>query len=444
METFFPTLMVAYLAGFRQAFSKPAWPYFQAWMWGVLILGGRKCTSRVAAACFFLDRSLASWERFLAEYQWDLETMLRAGVGLLKAQLGERLHTWGSYWLVVDTTILAKVRGKMVGVQPWKESSGNPDRGEYRTGHHWIVAALLSRGPDGWQAWPLVMRLLSGQKAPFLFLVNGAGEARAAHFWDVAEAVILHAALLLGGLPEAGGPALRVVVDAYFSKAPFLNLMILRQIGVVSRLRKDAVGWDEAPLDEAGQPRKRRTRWKLAHLWAAGPLQELEVWVYGQHKRVRCVVRDVWLRGMNQPVRVVVVEGKREPILLVSTDRSLCAQAIIEMYAARFSVELMLRDLVQQVGLGDYQTPSSKGIHRFVHLALTAFNLGHLLLREAQQQDGVQPSPSAKISETEGSWAKVRRWFRQQVLRQAMQDKSASGANLAQAYADLEPLLQLF
>jgi len=50
---------------------------------------------------------------------------------------------------------------------------------------------------------------------------------------------------LLGGIPIQGGPAIRVVLDAYFSKAPFLNPMIKAGAGVISRLRNDAVGWDE-------------------------------------------------------------------------------------------------------------------------------------------------------------------------------------------------------
>ena len=44
--------------------------------------------SRVAHTCFFVERHLASLERFLAEYQWDLNAVLARVVQCLIAQLG--------------------------------------------------------------------------------------------------------------------------------------------------------------------------------------------------------------------------------------------------------------------------------------------------------------------------------------------------------------------
>ena len=70
---------------------------------------------------------------------------------------------------------------------------------------------------------------------------------------------------------------------------------------------------------------------------------------------MQVVWRDVWLRDVTHKVRVVVVATKREPILLVSTDLTLPPAAIIQLYAARFPMELSLRDLKQYLGLGDYQ-----------------------------------------------------------------------------------------
>jgi len=48
------------------------------------------------------------------------------------------------------------------------------------------------------------------------------------------------------------------------------------------------------------------------------------------------VTRDVWLRDVVQKVRVVVLEGAREPLILVSMDLSLSALQIIEIDGARF------------------------------------------------------------------------------------------------------------
>ena len=97
-------------------------------------------------------------------------------------------------------------------------------------------------------------------------------------------------------------------------------------------------------------------------------MEELPVWLYGRLVTVRCVVRDVWLHEVVQPVRVVVVEGVTRPVLLMCTDLRLSARAIIEIYGARFAIEVLIRDLKQYFGWGDYQAWSSQAILRFVHL----------------------------------------------------------------------------
>ena len=48
----------------------------------------------------------------------------------------------------------------------------------------------------------------------------------------------------------------------------------------------------------------------------------------------------MWLRDVEQKVKVVVIEGLKQPILLVCTDLALTMAQIIEIYAARFPIEL--------------------------------------------------------------------------------------------------------
>jgi hypothetical protein len=52
-----------------------------------------------------------------------------------------------------------------------------------------------------------------------------------------------------------GDRPLRVVADAYFSKAAFLNPLVTQGITVISRLRKDAVGWDDPDPVVGKRPR---------------------------------------------------------------------------------------------------------------------------------------------------------------------------------------------
>ena len=74
---------------------------------------------------------------------------------------------------------------------------------------------------------------------PFLFVVDSQGLARRATFWD---GVI---PLVLDLKQQLGSRLLRLVVDAYFCKVPFLEPLVSEGIQVITRMRKDGVAWDE-------------------------------------------------------------------------------------------------------------------------------------------------------------------------------------------------------
>ncbi len=57
--------------------------------------------------------------------------------------------------------------------------------------------------------------------------------------WETALAMVLQASSMLPGAP------LCVVMDAYFAKACLLNPLIAEKITLLTRLRHDAVGWDD-------------------------------------------------------------------------------------------------------------------------------------------------------------------------------------------------------
>ena len=165
--------------------------------------------------------------------------------------------------------------------------------------------------------------------------------------------------------------------------------------------------------------------------------------VYGKLTAVVFVVRDVWLRDVAQQVRVVVLEGGKAPVILVSTDPSLSALQIIEIYGARVSIELTIRDLKQHVGLGDSQCTTTLAILRFVHLACLAFCVWRLALLEHREAGWLQGTASrVSLPEAPLSFQRVRRALRAWATRQVLFATSAPGADWEQIERDHEPLLQ--
>ncbi len=439
MQSFFPPPMLSLLQVFAPYFTAPSFIYFQAYIWALMVVEGRKCITRLAGCVFFHQRSLSSWERFLAEHRWSVTAVTARLIRLVVERLGEQLKVHGAYLLVKDTTLVAKSARRMFGVQKWHDHSGNADRGASLIGHHWNLVGLISAWGTRWLCWPLVMRLVPGHKGARQWLVGDAVEPMT--FWDAAIAAILEVTLQLG---EA---AVRVVADAYYAKAPFFQGLLAHGIHVISRLRKDAVGWDDpAPQPPGTRGRKPRygRKWSLAALMTAETPARECLTLYGKLTEVVFVVRDVWLRDVARKVRVVVLAGAKEPILLVSTDLSLSALQIIEIYGARFSIELTIRDLKQHFGLGDYQCTTTLAMLRFVHLACLALCLWRLALLNHLEAGWLHVTSSrVSLPEAPLSFQRVRRALRAWVVRQVIFAKSAPGADLEKIERDHEPLLHM-
>jgi hypothetical protein len=439
MDGFLPAQTLSLFLVFESCFTAPSFAYFRGYVWALMVVEGRKCMTRLARCVFFHQRALSSWERFLAEHRWSLTAVTARLVQLVVERLGEQLKVHGAYLLGKDTTLIAKTAKRMLGVQKWKDHSDNADRGAYLVGHHWNLVGLISPWGTRWLCWPLVMRLVPGLKGARQWLVGDTVEPMT--FWDAAIAAILEVT------QQLGDAAVRVVVDAYYSKAPFLNGLLRRGIHVISRLRKDAVGWDDPeppPPGKRGRKPRYGPKWTLASLLKAeAPAREF-LTLYGKLTEVVFVVRDVWLRDVAQKVRVVVVEGAKEPIILVCTDLSLSALQIIEIYGARFSIELTIRDLKQHFGLGDYQCTTTLAILRFVHLACVAFCLWRLALIEHLEAGWLQVTSSRlSLPEAPLSFQRVRRALRAWATRQVLFANSAPGADLEKIERDYEPLLHM-
>jgi DDE superfamily endonuclease len=439
MDIFFPAQTLPLFHGFAPCFTAPSFAYFQAYVWALMVVEGRKCLTRLARCAFFHHRDLSSWERFLAEHRWSVAATTERLVRLVVERLGEQLKVHGAYLVGTDTTLVAKTATRMLGVQKWKDHSDNADRGAYLVGHHWTRVGLISAWGTRWLCWPLLMRLVPGLQGARQWLVGATVEPM--NFWDAAIAALWEVRRCLGEV------AVRVVADAYYSKAPFLNGLRAHNIHVISRLRKDAVGWDDPtpppPGKRGPKPRYGRKR-TLATLLTTEPPTRVHPTLYGKLTEVGCVVRDVWLRDVTQKVRVVVIEGAKEPLVLVSTDLALSALQIIEIYGARFSLELTIRDLKQHFGLGDYQCTTTLAILRFVHLACLAFCLWRLALIENLTAGWLQvTSGRESLPEAPLSFRRVRRALRAWATRQVILANATPGADMAKIERDHEPLLHM-
>jgi len=443
---------MGYLELFVPIFRSNNFLYFRGFVMAMMLLGQtRKCVTNVARVCFFLNRHISSWERFLSDAQWDMGQIQKRLVSLIQEQMKEHLLVCGAYLVWVDTTLIAKVKGKIFGVQKWHDHSGNADRGTHLNGHHWALVGLMGSimlleklTP---LCWPLLANLIPGQLNPFGFVISSEGVARAMTFWDAVCPLIAQLHQWLGNQP------LRVVADAYFCKASFINWMLKLQVNVITRMRKDVVGWDDSepefPLLNGKKKRGRKPtkprkgkKWKIAQLLQFLPLQSTSVDVYGQCRTLRFVTYDLWITDvLLQKVRVVVIKTPTVPLILLSTDLTLSAQKIIEIYGMRFSLEIAIRDLKQHFGLGHYQCTGLIPVSRFVGLSIVGFCLWRLAAVCNLDADWLQGSEQTSPL----SFTRISRGIRRFVVQRIFQSSApqADFQNSEAAKAVPEDILRL-
>ena len=448
MDTLFPTTIINYIGTFASAFAANNFIYFRGFMLGFMLLGEtRKCVTNMARACFFVNRHVSSWERFLSQYQWEITQVRQGLVTLLKQRLQDKLLVYGAHLAWVDTTLVAKVKGNMPGVQKWHDHSGNPDRGEHLIGHHWALVGLLGAAfiAREWtpMCFPILANLISGNTNPIGFVVDAKGTAGAMNFWDAVCPLIAQLSVMLENAP------MRVVADAYFAKAPFINWMLGISVHVITRMRKDAVGWDdpepEPPLPHGkkkmGRPRtkpRKGKEWKLADLLKSYPTECVTVFIYGKLRTFRMVTRDVWIRDVIQKVRVVVIQTTGEHIILLSTDLTLTARQIIILYSMRFAAELGIRDAKQHFGFGDYQCTSFTAMTRFVGLSLISLCLWKLTILTDIDAEWLQTQDKTSTL----SFTRIRRATMGFVIRQIFRN-SACGADFQKSGKVPEEIFRL-
>lgn len=437
MENLFPKVLLMYLSHFRLVFHAPGYLQFRGFIAGLLILSTRKTVTRIAEFCFFVDSSLSSYHKFLSCSQWNLPRAIDSLIRLVINEVGDRLTFSDSYLLAVDTTYVTKPIGRMPGVQKWSEKDSTSTSITSQIGHQWAIGGLIGRFGNKVTCFPVITRLLSGLVRPLEFTVDSDGKAQPIGRISSIVAMIRQVAL---ALPRSRW---RVVADAFFSCAPFINPLIDAHITVITRLRKDAVGFDDPVYCGRGRRPIRGKKWKLAQLVSNFDSQLAEVMVYGKKVKRAYVTRTLWLRDVKAKVKVVALVTKANPVLLLSTDTTQSAAAIIEMYAARFSIETAIRDLKQSIGFGDYQLTNLLGLLRFSWLCCCALSIAHLILAKRRRHAWLWGNSHSSRQIHSTSLIALRRGLLRFVIRRILFSKSPGGMDLSKRDHRLDALLKV-
>ena len=286
----------------------------------------------------------------------DLEGLTRRWVGLVLATLKPLLYTvQGRIVLVADGIKVGKTGRKMPAVKKLHQESDNNTKPEYIFGHSCQAVGLIVRAASSFLAVPLACRIHEG-------VVFTNRDHR-----SLLDKLVLLVNALAVTLP------FYMVADTYYAAANIIRPLLNAGQHLVAAVRSNAVAYEAAPVPttpQRGRPRVYGAKIKLktlfnepaAFITAPSP-------IYGEKNVVlRYRLIDLCWRPVGCLVRfVLVIHPDRGRKILLSTDLSLAALQIIELFGVRFKIEVSFKQAIYTVGTYAYHfwmramTPRPRG-----------------------------------------------------------------------------------
>jgi SRSO17 transposase len=348
-----PTLFRSFFQPRRRHFRKQAWPHFYG-----LVLAIAMATEHTVErlnALLRLHTHRTNDGEFLWRSEWDESWVLRE----IALDTLKRLRRKGEpiYFILDDTQTLKRAK-KMDAVGKLYHHA----TGKYGTGHTILKACLYYRGATiPWGSWLYVKKEHASKlERPFTKLTELAAEA-------VRQA----------NLPE--GLKVTVLFDAYYLCPTVVRAVLAR-------------GWDYIGAGKSN--RRFRIERELHRLSRYGPnvLRRSGQWsrITGLQKtHAYHVAERVGLLKKLGEVKVVFSRrrGDRKPIALVTNSLSRPARRVVADYLRRWSIELLIKDEKQHLGLGAYRVLRYRAVVRHLHLVDAAYAcLTHLGLKAQRKQ----------------------------------------------------------
>jgi DDE superfamily endonuclease len=357
-----PPILASVIARLTAAVPARVRTTFLDLLLGAAATKGGHVTDAILAAG--LSRGWSTYYWFLERGRWS---WLRVWASLLEVLT--RMFSPAVWYAVIDDSVVERVSTKAPGSLAHHNHNTKPNRPRFLRGQGWLcLAAVIERNDFAVGAVPLLLRLVR----------RGSNRGK-----------LRSAGLLLRLLGQRLG-RVRLLLDAWFMRAWLIHRALAAGHTVIGCVRRDLALFDvpKSPRKrQRGRPRKYGARLSPARV-AALPEQRSAQILYGKLEVVRyrtCLVAARFLHG--RVVRAVWVELERPDRpdkprvqrLLICTDPTLSALAVISGYAKRWAVESLFRNLKHGFGLKDAWQQSRQVLMRWVTVLAAGYAVNQML-----------------------------------------------------------------
>ena len=383
-----PSTMDALVQQFSCRFTKPTFQTFCIIAAGWLLGQGRRTVTHVLLAGGGLScKTFSCYHRFFSQARWSVDE-----IGRIVLQLVLKFIPQDAPVVVAVDDTLNRKTGKRIWAAGMHHDPlrSTARRAVFSFGHNWVVLSVqlgLPFAPAKTWSLPILMRLYRrkqkkrkpgrprGQR-------KAIGQATPAQYRTRPQLAREMTALVASWLPDR---TIQVVGDSEYA-GKSISRHLPDNVHLTSRMVTNAALYDLPPKRRQGQrgaPRKkgkrlpapaelaksRSTRWK-----------KTTANIYGKRVRVwykTCVA--LWYNSAGaRPLRIVVVRdpsARRRDDCLFTTDLGLSPNAILELFAMRWPLEVTFYNAKQCLGLEDPQNRTPKAVQRTAPLAFYFYTL---------------------------------------------------------------------
>lgn len=288
--------------------------------------------------------------------------------------------------LIVDDFINPRSSKKIPFGAYHHDHGQKPNRPHFLWGQQIVALGLSIRYGRLWASLPLVLRVHKG--------VGNRSKLTTAVF------LIRWLAPLFR---QVRTKKLRVLVDAWYMKSPFILPLLRERIQVIGQVRKDTVLFDFPDPEEGnrrGRPRKYGPKWTLSDFKEQVPMRMADLRIYGNKpKRVTYYSRKLKARFLNGAPVIAVwsqLPGQKNWTLIVSTDLELTPEQIIKLFSKRWKTEPMFNEIKHAFGVAEAWQRSSRSLHRWLSMICSAYALTRLLslvMNTKKNREALPPIP---------------------------------------------------
>jgi SRSO17 transposase len=311
---------------------------------GLLVTGYRRTVTGISRA---ISQGVHRVKRneFLTQSDWDETAVQIHKTWKTLKQLG--LRAGKTLYLILDDTHTRKRGKKMQGVGQYKDMTS----GAFIWGHNIVMGVFY----------------FAGFVLPFRLKVHLKPE-QAEELGEKFQTLPQAAAEIIRSLEVATGIRVVVLFDAgYMNKAP-VRACLEKGFTYISTLPANRNIRINGRLTQVGSYRRCIPHSEHRAVTIRTPA--------GRVRTFWATDRDARLPSIGR-VKVVFSRRKKfeKALPIVTNDRTMSRQQIIQTYAIRFLIERFFKDAKSGLGLGEYQTTKLAGAVKHLHLVLLAYSL---------------------------------------------------------------------